>query len=117
MPPDIFTAEHCYPNDYGQSIDGKIVAIRSEVLRPEYRRGNVQLVLVSGGNGARGNPNGRAVYCYHLNNGEHTRFEWHDIQGEVRPEFLPAWAKEKAAEIQAEKAAPPQKNPKARDER
>jgi len=116
-PHRVFTAEHCYPNDYGQSIDGKIVAIRAEVLRPEYRRGNVQLVLVSGGNGARANPNGRAVYCYHLNNGEHTRFERHDIQGEVRPEFLPVWAAEKAAEIQAEKAASPQNNPKNKEAR
>jgi len=116
-PHRVFTAEHCYPNDYGQSIDGKIVAIRAEVLRPEYRRGNAQLVLVGGGNGARANPNGRAVYCYHLNNGEHTRFERHDIQGEVRPEFLPVWAAEKAAEIQAEKAASPQNNPKNKEAR
>ena len=110
--PQIFTAEHCYRNDRGQSIDGKIVAIKAEILRPEYQHGDVQLVLVSGGNGARANSHGNAVFCYHLNNGNHTRFERYDVQGEVKPEFLPAWAKEKAAEIRAEKAESPQKKPK-----
>lgn len=109
----VFTSEHCFPHDYGQSIDGKIVAIKAEILRPEYRRGEIQLVLVDGGNGARANPNGRAVYCYQLNNGERTRFERHDVQGEVRPEYLPDWAEEKAAAIRSEKsAAQPNKNKK-----
>lgn len=116
-PCEVFTAEHCYPNDYGQSIDGKIVAIKADALRPEYRRGDVQLVLVNGGNSTKGNPMGRAVYCYHLNNGEHTRFERYDVQGEVKPDFVPKWAAEKAAAIQAEKASPPQKKPKDREDR
>ncbi len=112
----VFTAEHCYPNDYKQSIDGKIVAIKAEILRPEYRRGEVQIILVSGGNGARGNSHGRAVFCYHLNDGKQTRFERHDVQGEVKHEFVPKWALDKAAEIQAAKAAP-QKNQKNREAR
>jgi len=41
-------------------------------------------VLVDGGNGSKANPIGRAVYCYHLNDGKHTRFERSDVQGEVR---------------------------------
>jgi len=115
--PQIFTSEKCYRNDYSQSIDGKIVAIKADVLRPEYRHGDVQLVLVDGGNGSKANPIGRAVYCYHLNDGKHTRFERSDVQGEVRPEYLPAWAKEKAAAIQAEKAAPSQEKPQNREVR
>jgi len=113
---ELFTAEHCHRNDYSQSIDGKIVAIKAEILRPEYRRGDVQLVLVSGGNGAKENPYSRALYCYHLNNGQRTRFERHDVQGEVKAEHLPAWAIEKAAAIQTEKASQPQKNPKGRND-
>ena len=113
---EIFTAEHCHRNDYSQSIDGKIVAIKAEILRPEYRRGDVQLVLVSGGSGAKENPYGRAVYCYHLNNGQHTRFERHNVQGEVKAECLPAWAAEKAAAIQAETAVQQHNNPKERND-
>lgn len=112
----VFTAEHCHKNDYAQSIDGKIVAVKAEILRPEYRRGSVQLVLVDGGNGSRANPNGRAVYCYHLDDGKRTRFERHDIQGEVKAEFIPKWAADKAAEIQAGKSTP-QKKPKDREGR
>lgn len=114
---EVFTAEHCYPNDYSQNIDGKVVAIEADVLRPEYRRGEVQLLLIDGGNGARANAHGRSVFGYHLNNGERTRFERYDVQGEVRPEYLPDWAKEKAAAIQAEKASPPQKKPKDKEAR
>ena len=115
-PCEVFTAEHCYPNDRSQSIDGKIVAIKADTFRPEYRRGDVQLILVSGGNGAKGNSRGNAVFCYHLNDGKHTRFERYHVQGEVKPEHLPKWAKDKAAEILAEKELP-QKKPKDREER
>ena len=116
-PCEVFTAEHCYPNDYSKSIDGKVVAIKAGILRPEYRRGEVQIVLVNGGNGARANAHGRAVFCYHLNDGKHTRFDRHDVRGEVKPEFIPKWAAEKVAEIQAEKASPPQRKAKDREER
>ena len=117
MPKEVFTAEHCYPNDYTQSIDGKIVAIKADVLRPEYRRGDVQLVLVNGGNGANANSRGNAVFCYHLNNGKHTRFERFDVQGEIKPEYLPKWAADKAASIQAEKAVLTQKKKERNDAR
>jgi len=103
LPADLFTAEHCYPHDYGESIDGKVVAIQADVFSPEYRRGDCQLVLVDGGNGARANPSGHAVYCYHLNNGRHTRFERHEVLGVVRPEAMPDWAKEGLARVQAER--------------
>ena len=114
MPHDLFTAEHCYPNDYSQSLEGKIVAIKAAVFRPEYKRGDNQLVLVTGGNGVRANPNGNAVYCTHLNDGKHTRFERYEVLGEVKAEFLPLWATEKAAEIQAEKSSTEKRRDKER---
>ena len=86
---EVFTAERCYPHDYSKSIDGKIVAIKAGILRPEYRRGEVQIVLVNGGSGARANPNGRAGFCYHLNDGVNTRFSRSDVQGEVQPAYVP----------------------------
>jgi hypothetical protein len=96
------TTEQCYPHDYGQSIDGKVVVIKAEVLRPEYRRGDRQLVLVDGGNGARGNARGSAVFCYHLHDGRHTRFERHDVLGVIKE--LPEWAAERMAAIRDERA-------------
>ena len=98
--PTPITTEQCYPHDYGQSIDGKVVAIKADVLRPEYRRGDMQLVLVDGGFGAEANARGNAVYCYHLNDGRHTRFERYQVLGEIKE--LPEWAAERLAVIKAE---------------
>jgi hypothetical protein len=95
------TANHCYPHDYAEDLNGKVVAIKASVLRDEYRRGDVQMVLVDGGAGARGNARGSAVFCYHLNDGKHTRFERYDVLGVVKE--LPDWAKERVAAIQKER--------------
>lgn len=110
---EIITAEQCYKNDYSQSIDGKVVAIKAEVLRSEYRRGDMQLVLVNGGNGANANPYGNAVFCYHLNDGRHTRFERYDVLGIIKE--LPTWAIKRLAIIKAEQESktPPKKEENA----
>jgi hypothetical protein len=90
---EIVTPEQCYPNDYGEDITNTVVAIKADVLRSEYRRGDVQIVCVTGGSGARSNPRGTGVYCFHLNDGKQTRFERHDIQGRVKK--LPNWTKKR----------------------
>lgn len=100
---ELITAEQCYPHNYGESIDGKVVVIKAEVLRPEYRRGDRQLVLVNGGNGAKANPMGNGVYCYRLYDGSHTRFERYEVLGEMKQ--LPVWAVARMAAIKAEKTA------------
>jgi hypothetical protein len=106
LPAALFTAEHCYPHSYKESIEGKVVAIRADVFSPEYRRGDMQLIYVTGGHGAKANASGRAVYCYHLNTGEHTRFERHEVLGEIKPECMPDWAKDSLARIQVEMDKP-----------
>jgi hypothetical protein len=106
LPADLFTAEHCFPHNYGESIDEKVIAIHASVFSPEYRRGDYQLVLVDGGNGSMANPSGHAVYCYHLNSGKHTRFERYDVLGEIRPEAMPDWAKDGLARVNAERDKP-----------
>lgn len=103
------SAADCIPHDYGQDLNGKVVAIKADVLRPEYRRADRQLVLVDGGFGASGNSRGSAVFCYYLHDGHHTRFERRDVLGE--PGKLPDWAKERLVAIKAEREAkqnPPQ---------
>lgn len=98
--PAPITAAQCHPNDYGQSIEGKVVAIKASALRPEYRRGDVQLVYVTGGNGAKANARGSAVYCCHLSDGKHTRYERRDVQGEIM--VLPDWATERLEAVKAQ---------------
>lgn len=101
--PEPITAQDCHPNDYSQSLVGKVVAIKAEALRPEYQRGDMQLVLVDGGNGANANPHGNAVFCTHLNDGSRTRFERYQVQGEIKE--LPAWAAVRLDAISAEREA------------
>jgi hypothetical protein len=97
------TVEDCLPHDCDWDLRGEIVAIKAEALRPEYRRGDVQLVEVKGGNGALPNPRGSSVYCCHLSDGEHARFERRHILGVIKE--LPDWAKERLAAIKAEREA------------
>jgi hypothetical protein len=104
LPADLFTSEHCHPHKYEESIDGKVVAIKPEVFAPEYRRGDYQLVLVDGGNGAKADARGNAVFCYHLNSGKHTRFERYEVLGIVKE--LPDWAKESLNQLQGEHDKP-----------
>lgn len=98
-PTEKITPEMCHPNDYRQSIEGKIVAVKLSELRHEYRSAAHQLIYVTGGNGAKANARGSACFHYNLYTGENGRFERCDIQGEVKPEYMPAWAKKKLHEI------------------
>lgn len=99
IPVTLITKEDCIPDDYRQNINGKVVAINPDMLRNEYRRADRQLYLVTGGFGAEANSRGSAVFCKNLHTGESTRFERRDVMGEVNPDRLPDWAKEKIKEL------------------
>jgi len=103
-------ADDCFPNSYSECIERKIVAIKTRALAPEYRTANHQLVYVTGGNGAQANARGNACFCINLYSGKHTRWERYDIQGEVKPEKLPEWAKERLSTIQQQEQAKRERN-------
>ncbi|WP_238456654.1 hypothetical protein [Desulfotruncus arcticus] len=105
VPLSPFTPEHCAPNDYGKSIENKVVVIRVERLRPEYRTADRQLVLAVGGFGAHANARGRAVYTVNLYSGKESRWNREDILGVLKPEYMPGWAKERLKQILAEQQA------------
>lgn len=100
VPLNVITADMCYTNDSSNSIEGKIVAIKASVLRDEYRMDTHQLILVTGGFGAAANARGNACFTTNLHSGKSTRWERYDVQGEVKPECMPQWAKEKITAIQ-----------------
>lgn len=93
------TAGMCLPNDEGLDINGKIMAIKPDVLRPEYRTADRQLVLVDGGFGAVANRHGASCFCTNLYTGEHANWRRYELLGEVKPEYLPDWAKERAEKV------------------
>lgn len=77
------SADQCHKNDFSKSIVGKIVAIRVDALRREYRSADHQLVLVNGGFGASANARGSAVYATNLYSGKESRYERRDVLGEI----------------------------------
>lgn len=110
VPLQPFTLEHCIPNDNGQNLENKVVIIRPERLRPEYRTADKQLVLATGGFGAHANSRGRAVYTVNLYSGKESRWNREDILGILKPEYMPDWAKERLIQIQAERQAKQKKH-------
>ena len=54
---------------------------------------------MTGGFGASANSRGSAVFCKNLYDGKTARYERMDVLGEVKPECMPDWAKEKAEAI------------------
>jgi hypothetical protein len=100
LPPELFTTRHCVPHDYGQDLNGKVVAIKAERLSFVYQRGSEQLIYVTGGFGASPHSRGTAVYCRHLSNGERARFNRSDVLGIVKE--LPGWAKDRLTAIKAQ---------------
>ena len=74
-------------------------------MRYEYRRADCQLILVTNGSGARGYSRGTSVYGVNVFTGRRDgRWARLDILGEVRPECLPQWAKDRLPVIQREQA-------------
>lgn len=89
----------CQPLSADDSLVGRVVVIRAEVLRPEYQVSTYQLRLCTGGFGAYPRSRGSACFCKNLINGKEGRFEREDILGTIAPEQLPLWAREKLKEI------------------
>lgn len=98
-----FTPEHCIPINGSQDLENKVVVIRPERMRPEYRTAVNQLVLATGGFGVCPNSRGRAVFIVNLYSGKESRWNREDILGMPKPEYMPEWAKERLGRIQAER--------------
>ncbi len=87
------TAEGCEVIGWQHDLRGKVIVIKPEILRREYRRATSQLQLCTGGFGASPNSRGSACFCTELYSGKTSRFERSDVLGIIEPEKLPKWAK------------------------
>ena len=85
------TAEGCTPISYDDDLNGKVIVIKPEVLRPEYRRATSQVKLCTGGFGAYPHSRGTAVFCTEVYTGRQSRFERRDVLGVLEPENQPQW--------------------------
>ena len=89
----IIAKEDYEPVYYEDDLRDKIVVIKPEVLRREYRQGPYQLRLCTGGFGASSKSRGNACFCRDLLTGKTSRFERLDIVGIMPMDKLPTWAK------------------------
>ena len=105
IPLDVLGQEQCFPLLDSDDITGKVVAVKPSSLRYEYRRADCQLILVTNGSGARGYSRGTSVYGVNVFTGRRDgRWTRLDILGEVRPEHLPQWAKERLPVVKWEQS-------------
>ena len=92
LPERPLTTSDCLPDSKHSDWDGKLIIINPEMLAPEYRSMEHQLVLCTGGFGADPNARGRAVHVKELFNGNHLRYDRHQIAGIVNTDKIPKWA-------------------------
>lgn len=90
MPKGIITADMC-DSITDKNLEGKIIVIEANTLRPEYRTEAHQIVRCTGGNGARPDARGSAVFCEYLYKDKNTRFERYDVLGILKEECYPEW--------------------------
>lgn len=102
------TVAGCTPITSKDDLNGKVVVIRSDILRREYRRATNQVMLCDGGFGASPNSRGSACYCMNLYTGKTSRFERQDILGILKEEQMPKWAKHALIEFQHKRKVPKQ---------
>ena len=98
------TAADCTPLSHDDDLHDRIIVIKPEVLRREYRRATHQIKLCISGFGAFPNSRGTACICVDLYNGKNARYERMDVLGTLEPEELPGWARDGLAAIRQEQA-------------
>jgi len=97
-PVGLITADMC-DGIRDKNLEGEIIVIRAEELHPEYRTEAHQIVLCTGGNGAKPNARGSAVFCESLTDCEKGRFDRVNVLGILKKECYPEWVSERAAVI------------------
>lgn len=90
----IITKENCIPIN-NESFIGKVIVLRAESLSPEYRNEQYQILLCTGGNGARPEGLGTSIFCKELFTGEEVKYRRANVMGILREESYPGWLKDK----------------------
>ena len=98
----LFDSSHCESEQDGEiDYTGKVVAIRPDILKDQYKTPDDQLFLAEGGFGCHPNSRGRKVFGQFLKDGEETDYQRSELIGVVKDEHLPEWAKQKLSEMTA----------------
>lgn len=99
----LFGPQHCEPNSFENlDYEGRVLVLSPDTLKESCWSPENQLWLAHDGFGCSPHAIGRSIRSTCLGDGEQTRWNRTDFIGVLREEFLPDWAKEKLAELQAE---------------
>ena len=104
----LFSGEHIMKSDEPQDYKGKLLIIRAEVLKEEFRTPENQLFLAENGFGCSPTASGRKVFGQFLSDGERAEFCRSDFLGIIADENIPDWAREKLSEISEQKNETPE---------
>lgn len=109
----MLTAANCTPITSDDDLNNKVVVIRPDVLRREFRKASSQIKICDGGFGASPNSRDSACYCVNPLTGETSRFDRMDILGILKEDQVPKWAQAGILKHQKkrEKQAQKHKNP------
>ena len=86
----MITADMC-DSISGKNLNGEIIVINADELYPECQTQAHQIMRCTGGNGARYEARGHAVFCKNCFTNKSTRFERYDVLGILKPEHYPEW--------------------------
>jgi hypothetical protein len=103
VPQEVLGKEHCLPSD-GEEPDlhGRVVVMRPDVLRPEYRSAAHQVFYATHGFGASANARGSAIFGYNVLSGEQEKWCRPDVLGILDPAKAPEWVKPGVEAIRAQ---------------
>ena len=101
--PITLTTESCISDSINVIYTGRLLIVKAEELKPEYRNAENQLMVCSHGNGARPNAIGTSVFGTELLSGENVCYGRHQIAGIADPKKMPDWAVEKMAVIESQR--------------
>lgn len=102
---NLFSDKHTVQSNEPQDYTGKLLIIRADVLKEEFRTPENQLFIASGGFGCKPDARGRKVFGQFLSDGEKTQFYREDFEGVIDEKHIPQWAKDKMEQMQQQSTA------------
>ena len=87
----IIDKSECKP--LSDNIEGRLVVIKPDFFKPEFRDAKYQIVLATGGFGCEAGKLGNAVFVeeVHTDNPEYYRQERYNLIGEPTEEIIKEW--------------------------
>ena len=87
---NILNENDCTPIG-GETLTGKLIVIKPEILSPEYRNEHYQIMRCTGGNGARAGGLGTSVFCKEIFTGDELKYRRSSVIGILKEDCYPAW--------------------------